>query len=309
MRTPLVDPTFEYLQVEPPTPNSAGSVVSVSGSTAQVKFRGNTVSARFPAAGTLAAGDSVSMVNTDGVWWALKMDAGYPSRYPRNLSDFNATNPASVLLCYLLKDNPRTYTYRACVVLAVLSASLLSISLEGRTLSVGVEYAGVAQTTTGISAGDTVLAYHKAPGQWVALAKATTQAAIVRLYWTGAVTAISGPTGWDVTGLYVGVGAATFGGATSLPYDLTFDMTLLRPLWSMSAPVPVGGKYTIPAGTAIPHFEPVTLFWAHVGGDITTEWSNDFLLGANAEITYPAPVGAVVQSWVEGIPYPNPLHL
>jgi hypothetical protein len=173
MKYPLVDPTFEYLQHEPPTPGSTGIVVSASTSSAQVSFQGRTLSARVPAVGTVAAGDSVSVVNTDGMWWALKQSAGYPSRYPRPLADFNGTNPAGVLLCYLLKDNPRDYTYRACVVLVVLSTTLLSISMGDRTLTVGVEYAGVAQTTGGISVGDTVLAYQKNPGQWVALTKAT----------------------------------------------------------------------------------------------------------------------------------------
>jgi hypothetical protein len=306
MKYPLVDPTFEYLQHEPPTPGSVGIVRSVSGSTAQVYFQGSTLTARYPASGTLVAGDSVSVVNTEGMWWALKSSAGYPSRYPRPLADFAGTNPASVLLCYLLKDNPRTYTYRACVVLAVLSTALLSISMGDRTLSVGVEYAGVSQTTTGISAGDTVLAYQRNPGDWVALAKASVTAPIVRLYWAGAAMGTSGGGGWTVTGMSVVVGQLS-GTTTSLPYDLHFEMTPQRPLWTVTSPAKVGGVYVIPAGTALPHIEPVTFFYSSAIPNIATEWVNAFMLGENVKIIYPTE--NVDQTWVTVVGYPNPLAL
>lgn len=162
----LIDPTMEYLQREPPTPGTSGRVTQSLGENLyQVDFRGQSHRCRGAGAGGLTAGSEVSVYLNESENWCIPIAGGYPSRYPRPLSDFNESNPAAVFLMLALKDNPKRYTYRAGIADGVVSEFVLSVKCwDGVMRSLPVRFAGADKAAARFAPGDLVLIYEPTEG-------------------------------------------------------------------------------------------------------------------------------------------------
>lgn len=177
MKTELFDPTFRTLQHEPPSPKTTGRVVSVVDAGNYfygVQFLGQTVTARSAGKRDLTIGDIVSFIEQQPYPWAIKSDAFYPSRYKKNLADFANSKPASVFLSYLLKDNPKYFTWRQGTILAVIDSSTVSVLCwDGVVRSLAVEYPGEIASANEFSVGDPCLVYRPYEGTLVVVGKSS----------------------------------------------------------------------------------------------------------------------------------------
>jgi hypothetical protein len=137
-----------------------------------VSFRGRAVSARSMGKNTLAAGDIVSVADIDGLMFAIKQSAGYPTRYKRPLTDWAARHPANLLLQLCLRNAKKEYTYRLGVVSSVAGDNSLIVECwDGLSRQCPVEYADELRSSSAFEAGEAVVLHQKAPNNWIVIGK------------------------------------------------------------------------------------------------------------------------------------------
>jgi len=169
--TLLFDPTF-VIQPEGDTPQSTATVLSSGSGMALVAFRDTTFTARIAGAASLDSGSLCSFVrfSDSSEVWVIDADGGYPSRWPRPLSEVADFNPAAAFLFQITIDNPRKFIYRPGVALASAGDSSLSVLCWDQvTRILPVEWAGDEQPSSDFSSMEQVLCYQKSEGEWVVI--------------------------------------------------------------------------------------------------------------------------------------------
>jgi len=166
------DPTFA-MQRDAPAPVTRAIVLGSAGDNVyRVRFEGQEISCRSAGNNAIANGTAVSIIDMQPHPWIVAASAGYESRISRQLAPFFKTKPASALLLYWMRNNPRDYLYRPGVCLGHPALYTMRVSCwDGVTRDMGVEYAGAQVASSGIPAGDPVICWQKEPNRWVVLGR------------------------------------------------------------------------------------------------------------------------------------------
>jgi len=147
-------------------------LLSAASGVALVGFRETTFTAKIAGASDLDAGTLCSFIrfSDSSEVWVIDAEGGYPSRWPRPLSEVADFNPAAAFLFQITIDNPRKFIYRPGVALASAGDSTLSVLCWDQvTRNLPVEWVGDEQPSSDFSPMQQVLCYQKAEGEWVVI--------------------------------------------------------------------------------------------------------------------------------------------
>jgi len=171
--TDTFDPTFK-IQPRTPAPVTTGQVLQLVDSDAGsylVSINGHTYTCLSAGKNVLDVGDSVSVMWAQPSPFVVKADAGYESRWRKNLWELSKKYPANAWMLYLLKDNPKSYLYSQARYIADTSTDNVATveRWDGKLMDVPVAYGTAPATLGGHNTGDPVLLRQLYPGYWEAV--------------------------------------------------------------------------------------------------------------------------------------------
>lgn len=168
----LFDPTVNLVP-QSPKPRTTGIVsASLGDSLYTVTLAGEAITMRSAGGNTLSVGTEVSVIWAGGdMPWCCAATAGYRSLVPVPLADFASSKPGSVLMAYLMKDNPRNYAYRQGISLGEESEYQLNVAGPDGEMTLPVEYAGRQVPASLLPPGGEVLLHQVDPGRWIVIGR------------------------------------------------------------------------------------------------------------------------------------------
>lgn len=315
MKIELRDPTFTTLQREPPSPKTTGIILSETDAVNylySVSFNGQTITCRSAGKRTLAAGDRVSFVENRPYPWIIKSDALYPTRYKKPLADWSSSKPANVFLEYMLKDNPKWFTYRSGTITAIVDTTHVSaLCWDNIIRNFPVEYPGETCNTSGFVAGDPCLIYRKSENNLVVIGKFMEPADIIlrRFGMYGMYQ------NWDgkISGVY---GPDNEGDETPGAVILNHDLTIYTKIEGSYGPPPSGGFSTSSivyiSGSFVISKDTISgdVYWSTDLGSTWTSWASIVTptdgVKQNCDVTMIAGVGYITFSELAIVPESDP---
>lgn len=137
-------------------------------------FRGREYQVKSVAGNPLQVGDLCSLIDFGPLKYVVKSDAGYPTRWIRNLADWSEF-PAALFMKYIMRENPKSADFKIGTTVETVSASILRVACwDGITRDLTVEYAGTVKSASSFSAGDPVVCYWKTGSEWVVIGRSAT---------------------------------------------------------------------------------------------------------------------------------------
>lgn len=164
----LLDPTFT---IQPDNPGSFARVESglTSEEKYRIAFRGQVYECWPIVDVSYAIGDRVRFIQIGNAVGFSPVEDGFPTRWRRPLSDWAPSHSANLALRYVLRNNPRHFTYSRGTISELIDGKTVRVTKNGLKNVLRAEFPSNRFSAIDFYVGDSCLIYSQVPGREVVI--------------------------------------------------------------------------------------------------------------------------------------------